>query len=152
MNIKNEKKLNSAAEVQRKQHVLPTRTRVAIDTNMLLSVSQLKLDIFQEVVNEFGEQNSEIAIPDRVLNELKKLAEIEKNKDAILAQAWLNQKKFKVLKAQKADNADKALLELAKQGFIIATNDKVLRKSIKNVNGKSIYIRKRKVLDFSETF
>ncbi len=125
------------------------KIRVAVDTNMLLAVSQLKLDIVQEVQNKLGKV--EMYVPALVRKELEKLGK-EGNSHARVAALWLQLQEFKELEVWGEKSTDKALLALAKEGFIIATNDKELRQSIKNIQGKSIYIRKKKVLEFSAEF
>ena len=48
----------------------------------------------------------------------------------------------------KGENADKSLENASKEGFIVVTNDKELKKNIKSFGGKVIYLRKKKLLEF----
>ena len=45
-----------------------------------------------------------------------------------------------------AENADNALEKMAKEGYIVASNDKVLRKRIKGFGGPVIYLRQSRFL------
>jgi rRNA-processing protein FCF1 len=122
---------------------------VALDTNMLLAVSQLKLDIFEMVREKFD--RVDFMIPKQVIQELDKLVQ-DGNSDAKIAKKWLKTKSFSQPEGTQGKYADDVLLGLAKQGFWVATNDQDLRKGIKRVGGKSIYIRKKKVIALSSDF
>jgi len=57
-------------------------------------------------------------------------------------------RQHKVEKKQvEAENADNALVKMAKQGFYVASNDAVLRKRIKDFGGKVIYLRQSRFLE-----
>lgn len=120
---------------------------IAFDTSMLLEIGRNKIDVFSELKKMFGK--AEFIVPEQVVSELKML-EGRKGKGKMQAGIALM-----VLDANKAErkkveakNADSALLKLAKQGFVVATNDAGLRKSIKNVAGSVIYLRKGAFLVF----
>lgn len=122
--------------------------KIALDSNMLLSIEQFKIDVFEELKKIFGK--TEFAVPIQVLNELDGLSKHGRTlkKRVEIAKILLEKnfvKKLNVL----AENADDALLKLSKQGFIIATNDKELGTKIKNLSGQIIYLKKRKTLEMS---
>ena len=126
---------------------LQNKPRIAFDTNMLLSIGQLKVDVFFEVEKKFGKKIM-LAIPKQVLEELEKFKTdnetMKKNTKIALEEI----KKHKVEKMQiEAGNADNALESMAKQGFYVASNDAVLRKRIKGFGGKVIYLRQSRFLE-----
>lgn len=126
---------------------LQSKPRIAFDTNMLLAIGQLKVDVFSEVEKKFG-KNIKLAIPKQVLEELEKFKTgnetMKKNTGIALEEI----EKHKVEKKQvEAGNADNALEKMAKQGFYVASNDAVLRKRIKGFGGKVIYLRQSRFLE-----
>ncbi len=120
--------------------------KIAIDTNMLLSIVQFKTDIFSMLNEMFGK--SEIFIPKQVLHEMDLIEKknLTQKKEVGIAKQLLEKNNVKVIEIE-AQNADSALLELAKRGFLIATNDKELRKNIKTVGGQIIYLKRKKFLE-----
>ena len=126
---------------------LQSKPRIAFDTNMLLSIGQLKVDVFFEVEKKFGKKIM-LAIPKQVLEELEKFKTGNETMKKDTGIALEEIKKHKVEKMQiDAVNADDALEEMAKQGFYIASNDAVLRKRIKGFGGKVIYLRQSRFLE-----
>jgi rRNA-processing protein FCF1 len=79
-----------------------------------------------------------------VIQELKKM----KSKDAKLALKLIDLKNVKILKT-KEKNVDKAILKLADKSIIVATNDIKLRRKLKALGIKTIYLRARKYLAMS---
>lgn len=129
---------------------MPTRLRnerVALDTNMLLAIRQLRVDVFSEVEKMFG-KNVEFAVPEQVLAELKGLAlegkEMGKSVGMALDEIGRHCVEKKLIGAP---DADAALAKMAKQGFIVASNDAGLRKRIKGFGGKVIYLRQSRFLE-----
>ena len=125
--------------------LLESQVKIALDTNMLLAVEKFKLGLLEEIESNFPK--ALIAVPEQVLQELEILQKRSKSleKQVKIAKEVLKKAKFKVLQS-KESNADKALLELSRNGFIIATNDKELRKKVKKNSGKCLILRKKKFL------
>ena len=121
--------------------------KVALDTNMLLAIKKLKIDIFEEIKESIGK--AEFLIPVQVIKEMQKLSEKNKNmeKASNIALQLIKKNKAKEIQSKEKD-ADKALIELAKKGIIIATNDKELKKKVLKVKGKILNIRKRKKIEW----
>ncbi|HLC36272.1 MAG TPA: hypothetical protein VJK05_01535 [archaeon] len=120
--------------------------KVALDTNMLLAIKKLKIDVFEEIKESIGK--AEFLIPVQVIKEMQKLSEKNKNleKASNIALQLIKKNKAKEIQSKEKD-ADKALIELAKKGIIIATNDKELKKKVLKVKGKILNIRKRKKIE-----
>ena len=121
------------------------RVRVAIDTNMLTSMLELKIDVFYEIKKMLG--NVEFIIVKQTLYELDKISERKggEAKKAQFAKSVLKVKEFKVEDVD-AENCDEALLKISGDA-VIATNDSALRKKIRKNNGKVIFIRQRKFIE-----
>ena len=120
--------------------------KIAVDTSMLTSLERLKLNIFEEAKRTFGSKVA-FVIPKQVLQELDKLEVKSKRMERIvrIARMALARQAYEQVSVQ-ARNADTALTKLAKKGMIIATNDKELRKQVKKHGGKSMLVRKTKLI------
>ncbi len=112
---------------------------IALDTNVLLGIESLKINPFEEIRLGLG-SSARIVVP---LEVKKELENIEGNKKMVkTAITILGGEKPEIVET-KAKNADDALLELAKKGFVVATNDRLLRKKIRNANCRIIFFRKK---------
>jgi len=118
--------------------------KIILDTNFLLAVGQFRIDIFSEL-ERICDFNYQICTLDKVVEELKKLAKGNSKdaRSARLALALL--KKIKIIKT-KPGRTDDIIAELSGD-YIIATQDKELRKRCKN---KLIGIRQKKYLYFAK--
>src|SRR3989344_406506 len=97
-------------------------SKVAFDTNMLLSIARFKVDVFTEARKLFGK--TEFVVPKQVWEELRKASE-KKGKiraEAGVAMELAGKRGLKIV-AVKARNADDALRKMSKEA-VIATNDK----------------------------
>ncbi len=117
--------------------------KIVLDTNMLMAIGELKIDVFEELKN-YGK--TEFFVPEEVLKELKKLKEKNKTKkiNAEIAEKLIK-KNCMIIKA-KTENADKRMEELAQENYIIATNDKELRTKIRKKGFKTAFVRQKKVI------
>jgi rRNA-processing protein FCF1 len=112
-------------------------TPVILDTNALLTQFEFKIDLEDELTNLLG--TYEILIPSSVLNELKNL----KNKDARSALDFAL--KYKVIETEK--KGDESIFAMAKElNAVVVTNDRVLRKRLKDNDLKVIYLRQKSYL------
>ncbi len=118
---------------------------VALDTNILLDMTRLKIDVYAGVRDLVG--SCVFCVPIQVKQELQTIA-TEKGKDGSAARVALESLStygVKVVSAT-AEGGDQALRELAQKGYIVATNDKGLRQSLKNTPQRVIVIRQSKYL------
>ncbi|MDI6798381.1 MAG: ribonuclease VapC [Candidatus Aenigmarchaeota archaeon] len=120
--------------------------KVILDTNFLISSFFFKVDFLDEIKNLVGE-SLEFLTLDSVVSELNRIGETKRkdSKYAKLALKFLKQEKIKVIRS-KAKNADEAILGVADENCIVATNDKELRKRLKTFKAKVIYLRAKKHL------
>jgi rRNA-processing protein FCF1 len=112
--------------------------KILLDTNFLVDVIRFKTGLSEL-------KGDELFVLDSVLEELEKISK-RKNKDAVsarLALELIEGKGLKILKS-KERQADLSLLEHAKKGYAIATQDLKLKRKLKRIGARIIYIRQRK--------
>jgi rRNA-processing protein FCF1 len=123
--------------------------KIVLDTSMLLAIEQHKIDVFNELKQHMP--NAEFYITEEVMKELEKLASgsqgKRKQRHAKIAVELIKKNRVKMIKTGKK-HADVGLIELAKQGYAVASTDGELRKKIKKFAGRIIYLRKSKFLFF----
>lgn len=86
-------------------------------------------------------------IPIQVMQELQTLS-TERGKTGVAARIALElikKRKVKIV-SPTASSGDQALRELAAKGYIIVTNDRGLRQSLKNAPQRAIVVRQSKYL------
>jgi len=116
---------------------------VALDTNFLLDMVRLKIRIEEGIQELVG--NHVLVMPIQVKQELQTLS-TEKGKNGVAARIaleFLAKNKVKIVSAS-GESGDQALRELAQKGYIVATNDKDLRQSLKNTPQRVIVVRQSK--------
>ncbi|MBL7169629.1 MAG: nucleotide-binding protein [Candidatus Aenigmarchaeota archaeon] len=116
---------------------------IILDTNFLTIPYQFGVDIFEEI-GKVITGNYELITLEGVVKELGQMSQ-EKGKDSVAAKIGLElikKKGVKVVKTQEK-NVDDAILELASEQTLVATNDKKLIKSLKHKNVKVLYLRSK---------
>ena len=118
---------------------------VAFDTNMLLNIKRFKIDVFEQSRKMLGKV--EFMVPIQVMNELEGLEKEggQLKQEVSIARQLIEKNKVEIVEVE-AQNTDEALKKLCKQA-IIATNDKELKDSIKELNGSILQLRQRKFLE-----
>jgi len=126
--------------------------KVLLDTNFLLLPVQFKLDIFT-VIPELLNDRVEFYIVDKTLEELRMLSR-NKGRDGMAAKVALKLLgKFGVKKLKsKGKKADDAIVDAAKNGYIVATNDVELRRRLERIGITTIFLRGKKRLAVSKEF
>lgn len=124
------------------------KKKVILDTNFLLIPGQFKVDIFTEIEKLMSEPFV-LCIVDKALAELNKLTVTGKEKDrfaAKLALALIRQKNLKTLRSFSKKSVDDIIVKKADKNTFIATQDKALRKRLKEKKAKIIGLRQKKYL------
>ena len=114
--------------------------RVIFDTNFLVDLARFKVDI--DGIEDILAEPYEFFTIKNVVGELQKLA-TRKSRHAMYAKValkLLDQKQIQVLKVEEK-KADNALVKLADKNTVIATNDIALRKKLKILGVKTIYLK-----------
>ncbi|MEK6835172.1 MAG: hypothetical protein AABX61_02825 [Nanoarchaeota archaeon] len=111
---------------------------IVLDTNIILDSLKFKVDLFEEI-RRICDFNYEVKILDKTLKEL------ENKPNGKLALAFIRQKNIKLINSKNAGYVDELLLELP-QDYIIATNDKDLKRKLLKKNHPIITLRQKKYL------
>ncbi len=111
--------------------------KIILDTDFLLTTIKFRVDIFSEF-KRICDFPYTLYILDKTLEELKG----KKEENLIIS---LIKNKVKKVKTKKDKSVDDLLMEL-KENFILATQDKELKKRAKKKNLKLITIRQKKYL------
>ena len=120
--------------------------KVILDTNFLLTMVRYKIHGIEEIN---ANMNAKIFVLSGTIDELEGLSKNKKiKKEYAIVSKILANNKVEGINSQ-MDKVDDELVEKSKE-YVIATNDKELRQRIKSFGGKSIYIRKLTLVDFSE--
>lgn len=120
--------------------------KIILDTNFLMSIFELKIDIFEEI-NRIFSSKAELYIVEGTLKELEKFINsplLSKKQAAKLALKCITLKKIKVLKTGSTMLVDDVLLSM--DGYIIATMDAVLKKELRKKDTNILAIRQKKYL------
>ena len=135
----------SAKTVKKKLNIL---LNVILDTNFLVDLFRFRVG-FEEIEDVAGTPCNFLMVRQSIV-ELKRM----KNKYAKVGLGFIDAGKIKVVSAagRTADDAITALLKNARQKkeiekFAVATNDAKLRKKLKALGVKVIYLRARKHLE-----
>jgi rRNA-processing protein FCF1 len=114
--------------------------KILLDTNFLIDIVRFKIDLSELKGNE-------LFLDEAVVKELKRISR-RNSKDsasAKMALVVLQAKGLKVLKSKEKE-ADLSLLERAKAGYAVATQDLELKRKLRKAGAKIIYIRQKKYL------
>jgi rRNA-processing protein FCF1 len=125
---------------------------IIFDTNFLFVTFQFNVDVIEELKKKFGNK-FKLYIYKGSISELSNLENKKtKNKQFIpLIAKMLKLYNFKIINSD-IDYIDKQILENIDKKSIIATNDKILKKLIKEKGGKVLYLRQKNFLKLCEIF
>jgi len=136
---------------------------VIIDTNMLLVPGQFKVDIFTEL-DRIMDEPYEITILEGSLQELEKIKKTGSGADKQAAKlghmllehqkkresaASSNCKGLKILHSSKEKTVDDAIVEIAEDDTLVATNDSGLKRRLLEKGVRVIYLKQQQHLAIS---
>ena len=124
-------------------------SKIILDSNALFVPDQLKIDIFEELKRLLN-RKFELVLLEPVQNEMKRLAQKgspQMRKKA--AYALTLTANCRIAKTENAvTSTDEAILRFAcASGYAVFTNDKELRKKLRNINVPVIYVRQKSHLE-----
>ena len=123
--------------------------KVLLDTNFLMSCFQFKVDIFSEI-DRIIIAKYEIIVLDKTVEELENIVKNQKGKDkeaAKFALKLIENKKPIMIKTNNDKKTDDIILDYAiKEGYLVATQDKDLKRKLINHGIEVIVLRKKKFL------
>jgi len=140
------KKVSSKKRSKKRSIPLVYCRKIAFDSNILIAVERVKADVFSMARQLFGEK-VKFVVTRQVKDEMKQLQEREARMQKAVKVALIALRKEHVrILPTKAENADLSLIEAAKMGYCIATNDIALRKRIKEFGVAIIYLSRNRFL------
>jgi len=123
--------------------------KILLDTNFLLAVYQFKVDIFTEL-DRVCNFDFKLFVLDKTIEELKKIVEEQKGKNkeaAKIALKLIAIKKINIIKTKSNIKTDDVIRDVAaKNNYIVATQDKDLKRKLINQGASVIVLRQKKVL------
>jgi rRNA-processing protein FCF1 len=119
---------------------------VILDTNAILMCFEFSIDLENEIFSLIG--NSHIIVPEPIYEELKILSTKGKGNKRIKAKGAIDLiKKYDIVSLDYNLSADTAIFKYAKDlNAFVVTNDKELRKKLKNESISVIYLRGKQKL------
>jgi len=117
--------------------------KILLDTNFLLVPGQFRADIYSQL------RGHTLFTLDVCVRELLKLVKGKgvARKHAIVALALVKTKRLKVVTTGKSGGADRIIISYAVANkCVVATNDRVLIKALKNKGVKVIRLRQKKLI------
>ncbi len=121
------------------------RPIVVLDTNMLLVPFQFGVDVISEVERILP--GAQLYILRGTIRELDKVAKqgVKEKKYALLAKKLIEVNHIGII--ERDGPVDRELVEIAKRGAYVATNDRELRRKIREAGGHTIFLREKNRLD-----
>jgi len=128
--------------------------KVILDSNFLFVPLEFKIDIFEEIQNILGGRIKFIVLSSTI-EELKKISASGKNKLSRQASFALElAKKCEILKVERfpGESNDDVIVRVAKKfKCAIATNDRRLKRTLRNMGIAVIYVREKSRLEMEGT-
>jgi len=123
---------------------------VILDSNALFVPFQFKIDIFNDLERLLN-RNFELILLSPVKRELKRLAESgspKMRKNAFQALKLAEKCKYVEVDASSSDLTDDVIVKVARKwGFLVFTNDRQLRKRLRDISVPVIYVRQKSRLE-----
>ena len=123
--------------------------KILLDTNFLMINAQFRVDIFSEI-ERICNFNYKLYVLDKTVDELKYIIEKQKGKHKGAAKIGLQLLKIKnvnVIKTNASEKTDDIIVEYAyKKDYLVATQDKDLKRKLINQGATTIILKQKKVL------
>jgi len=122
--------------------------KILLDTNFLMISFQFGVDIFSEI-ERICNFNYKLFVLDKTIGELKNIIETQKGMHKDAARAALQLLKFKKIAAIKTSSkkhTDDIILDYAKKDYLVATQDKDLKRKLINFGIEVIVMKQKKML------
>ena len=123
--------------------------KILLDTNFLMICAQFKVDIFSEI-ERICNFNYKLYVLDKTVDELKNIIKKQKGKhkeSAKIGLQLLKIKKIEIIKTDSFEKTDDIIVEYAyKKDYIVATQDKDLKRKLINQGTTTIILKQKKML------
>ena len=104
--------------------------KIIIDTNVLMAISELSLDVFT-AIDDFCDFTYSLQVLEGTITELEKIKEEQRGKFKIAASLALQLLKAKNVKTiPSIGHVDDILVEYSTKGYLIITQDVLLKKRL----------------------
>ncbi|MBN1385517.1 hypothetical protein JW968_00900 [Candidatus Woesearchaeota archaeon] len=124
--------------------------KIVLDTNFVMIPAEFGIDVFKEIRNCLDCQYK-LFIVDKTIKELEKILEKGKGKEkssAKLALDLIKAKALNIIPMESPEYTDRLLLDLGEKGYIIATQDKELKRKLKEKGAKVLTLRQKRTVIF----
>lgn len=123
------------------------KIKIIIDTNFFLSMVRNKIFALEQLKEKLPVEFFTLS---RVLFELQGLGKSDKKikKEVSLVEQIIKINNLKIIESE-INSVDDELIKLSKE-YVIATNDKELRKKVHQKGGKTVFIRSLTYIDTSD--
>jgi rRNA-processing protein FCF1 len=121
---------------------------VILDSNAIMMLFEFSIDIEDELTSLLGKHH--IVVPKPIIEELEFLSKFGKGKKRIIAKPALEiARRYDIVSMDKDKKGDFAILDIARDlSGIVVTNDRNLRKKLREKNLHVIYLRGKNILNF----
>jgi rRNA-processing protein FCF1 len=123
--------------------------KILLDTNFLMICFQFRVDIFTEL-DRVCNFDFKLFVLDKTIEELEKIVGEQKGKNkeaAKIALKLIAIKKINIIKTKSNRKTDDVIRDIAaKDNYIVATQDKDLKRRLINQGASVIVLRQKKVL------
>jgi rRNA-processing protein FCF1 len=141
---------NDMPEIITKPHHATKSLKVILDSNALFVPFQFNIDIFEALEELLGRRTVPIVLSP-IKKELETIAEKSSpkmRKSALCALKIAEKCKFLEAKFRTSSSPDDAIVEMSKGGgYIVFTNDRQLRKRLRDISVPVIYVRQKAYLE-----
>ncbi len=121
-------------------------TKILLDTNFLLIPAEFRVDIFSEL-ERLMDRKYKLYILDKTITELKNIVRSQKGKSsqaAKIALQLIDNKKLNIINTSSLPSSvDDIILRLVNSEYIVGTQDKLLRKKLKQKNIQLLSLRQK---------
>jgi len=120
--------------------------KVILDSNALFTPLQFKIDIFEELKTLLNRRFEPVLLSPvrQELERLSKESSPQMRKNAAFALKLVEKCKVVVIDETGTDNVDDAITKVASRGrCAVFTNDRQLRKKLRDINVPVIYVRQK---------
>lgn len=124
---------------------------IILDTNFLVDCLSWKVDFFSEL-DRICDFQYRLAVVDKSVDEIENLARTgstEAKVGARLARQLISKGRIGIIRTGKDASTDTLILRSAARGFVVATQDRVLKRRLKAKGVPLIVIRQKKHLAFA---
>ena len=122
---------------------------VCYDTSLLMMAAKFHIDVVSEA-ERLIQKRIEFAVPDLVVDELKRLAKRPgtQGRDARVALELISARQIRSMATTERSSADRALIEASKHpNLVVATADLRLRRTIREDRKPVIFLREKAKLE-----